>query len=460
MKMLKLKKRLSVWQILALGYLAVIVFGSILLVLPPAVKGGRVYFIDALFTAVSAACVTGLVPFETGACWTLYGQIVILLLIQLGGLGFMTFVSLLLMAVRRNLGQYERRAILQSVGGGQLEGVKRLILRIIVGTFLFEAAGAGLLCIRFIPATGSTAKGVWLAVFHSVSAFCNAGFDVLGGTALAGMGSFSNFATDPLVSLTICMLIIMGGLGFLVWQDVIDCRFNPKKFQIYTKVILVVNAVLLAAGTMLFLIFERNNPSYAGYSFWQKLLCAFFNSTTARTAGFWTTAPETLSASGYLLMNILMFIGGSSGSTAGGIKVGTFTVIALGMAAVLRGKRDLNVGKRRIDSSLLGQALAIFAAYLVLVLLSTLMIAAIEPANADMGGAYTFQQALFESISALCTVGLTVGNFTMGLSVWSKLILILLMYAGRTGILTLSAALMRRRAASSIRRPIDTFFIG
>ena len=453
MKFPRLKTKMNVWSYLALGYFAVMFVGSILLVLPFASKEGGTSYIDALFTAVSAGCVTGLVPLETNVHWSIFGQAVILLLIQLGGLGFMTFVTLLLLMVKHGIGQYHRRAVLQSVGGGHLAGVKKLVRRIVIGTACFEIGGAALLSIGFIPALG-VAQGIWCAAFHSVSAFCNAGFDILGGTVVGGTGSLSYFATDPLVSLTLCTLIIIGGLGFCVWGDVLDCKLNPKKFQFYTKVILIASAVLIFGGTLLFLLFEWNNPLYTGYNFWQKLLASLFNSTTARTAGFYTTDPATLSDSGYLLMLVLMFIGGCSGSTAGGIKVGTFAVIIMGMLAAFRSKKDISFGKRRIESKLLAQALAIFAAYLFLILTSTVIICAIEP-----DGPNTFACTLFETVSALGTVGLSMG-LTSTLTVWSKIILILLMYLGRVGVLTLAFALAKKRDTAEIRYPVDTFFIG
>lgn len=452
MKIPKIKKRMNVWGYLAFGYLAVMLIGSALLALPFAAREGGTNYIDALFTAVSAACVTGLVPFETNIHWNLFGQIVILLLIQLGGLGFMTLVSVILLMIKHSIGQYERVAVMQSVGG-ELNGVKKLIRRILIGTFSFELAGAALLSIRFIPDFGP-ARGIYYAVFHAVSAFCNAGFDLMGGTACAGVGSLSHYATDPLVSLTVCALIIIGGLGFCIWGDVIDCRGNPAKFQFYTRVILTVNTLLLTLGTLLFLGFEWNNPSYAGYNFGERLLASFFNSTTARTAGFFTTDPSTLSDGGYLLTVILMFIGGSSGSTAGGFKVGTFTVIVMGMLAAFRGSKDINIGKRRVDSKLLSQALALFAAFLFLILTATLCVCAIEP-----DGERTFAMALFETVSALGTVGLSM-SYTATLHWGSKLILVALMYAGRAGVLTLAYAVGRRKGTTQIRRPVDTFFIG
>ncbi len=452
MKFPKIRRRLNVWQYLAIGYLVVILTGSILLTLPFASKEGLTSYIDALFTSVSATCVTGLTPFETNVHWTVFGQVVILLLIQTGGLGFMTIVSVLLLLVKRGLGQYERRAVIQSVGGGQLAGVKRLTRRILIGTAIFEFLGAVFLSIRFIPDLG-TGRGIYYALFHSVSAFCNAGFDLFGGTGL-GAGSLSYYATDPLVVLPVVVLILVGGFGFCVWGDVVDCRFNPKKFQFYTKAILAVNFGLLLFSTACFLGFEWHNPTYTGYNFGQKLLLSLFNSTTARTAGFWTTDPSSLSAGGYFLTVILMFIGGCSGSTAGGVKVGTVTVIVMGMVAAFRGKKDITIGKRRVDSTLLGQALAIFVSYLTLVILATLMICAIEPGDAE-----TFRCALFETVSALGTVGLSM-SYTATLTVASKLILIFLMYAGRVGVLTLAFALSRKRDTAEVRRPVDNFFIG
>ena len=446
---LKLKPKMSVWQYLSLGYLIVILLGSVLLVLPISSTSGGVNYLDALFTSTSAACVTGLVPFDTAISWTTFGQIVILVLIQLGGLGFTTFVSIIFLMVKHQLGLNERKAMIQSVGGNKLAGVKTLILRILVGTFSIEFVGAALLCIRFIPDFGA-GKGIYYAIFHSISAFCNAGFDLMG--SVWGNGSsLSHYATDPLVVLVISVLIIVGGLGFCLWGDVLDCKFNPKKFQFYTKVILVVNTVLLVLPTLLFLLFERNNVTYAGYNFGQHLLCAFFNATTARTAGFFTTDPASLSQSGYLLTVILMFIGGSSGSTAGGLKVGTFTVIVVGMFAVLRGKRDITIGKRRIEDSLLGQALAIFTAYLVLVLLATAAICAVQPQ-------FTFAEVLYEAVSALGTVGLSTLNAERGIV--CKIILILLMYLGRVGVLTFAFALRRKHDSTEVRKPVESFFIG
>ncbi len=446
---LKGKIRLSVWQYLALGYFFVILIGSVLLVLPFAAADGSSHsYLDALFTATSATCVTGLVPFDTATGWSLFGQIVILLLIQLGGLGFTTFVSILFMMVRGGLGVYERKVMMQSVGG-KYDGVRKLVIRIVVATFVLETAGALLLMIRFIPDFGA-GKGIYFSIFHAVSAFCNAGFDLMGVAAGTDVSvSLSRYATDPLVVLVICVLIIVGGLGFVLWGDVFDCRGNPKKFSFYTRLILVVNTCLVAISMALFLLFERENFAAAGYNFGESLLVALFDATTPRTAGFFTTDPALLSDSGYLLTVILMFIGGSSGSTAGGIKVGTFAVLVVGMFAVLRGRRDIDIGKRRIENSAFAQALAIFTAYLMLVLVATMLICAIET---DAG----FANVLFTSVSALGTVGLS----RMSFGIASKIIYILLMYAGRVGVVTLALALGRKKTLSEIRKPAETVFIG
>lgn len=450
----KVKRRMSVWRYLTLGYLILILAGSFLLMLPFAKQSGEwgtfADYVDGLFTATSATCVTGLTPVVTGVHWTVFGQVVILLLIQIGGLGFTTLVSILFMAIGgKSFGLYERTAMVQSVGGSKLTGVKKLVKRILIGTLIFEAAGALLLMIRFVPQYGGI--GVWYSVFHSISAFCNAGFDIVG---LQGQ-SLVDYARDPLVSLVICFLIIIGGLGFCVWGDVADCKGNPRKFSFYTRLALIGTAVLLVVGTALFMVFEWNNPGYAGFNFGDKLLCSFFNATTARTAGYFTTDPATLSNSGTLLMIILMFIGACSGSTGGGIKVSTFTVILFGMFSVMRGKKDITIGKRRIDQGTLSQALAVFVAYLVLTITATLLINAIEP-----DAVAAFDAVMFETVSAIGTVGLTMA-LTPSLGIASELILIVLMYLGRVGILTFAFALKRaKKSEVAVRRPVDSVFIG
>ncbi len=448
---MKVKFKLSVWQILALAYLLGTLLGSILLILPFATKSGQsTSYLNALFTSVSAVCITGLSPYDINTHWTLFGQLVILFLIQASGLGFMTIVSAAFLIFKRNMSTGSKNAFILD-SRGNANGVLVLLRRIVVGTLLCETVGTLLLMIRFIPDFGA-GKGIYFSVWHSISAFCNAGFDLMG-SAGGEFVSLTGYATDPLVTLTLTGLIILGGLGFCVWGDVIDCRFNFKKFQLNTKAVLAVNFVLIVSGTALFLLFERDNPSYAGYNFGEKLLVSIFNAATPRTAGFATTDSSTLSDSGVLLTVILMFIGGGSGSTAGGIRVGTFAVIVMGMLAVFRGRRDINIGKKRIDYSLLSQALAILAACLMIVMTGTLIICAVEPSSMGL------KEILFECVSALSNTGLSM-SVTPRLTAASRIIIIILMYAGRVGILTLALALGEKRTADEIRKPVDTLLIG
>ena len=420
-----------------------------LLILPFATRSGQTTtYINALFTAASAVCITGLSPYDIALHWSLFGQLVILLLIQFSGLGFMTLVSAAFLIFKHGMGSSSRNAFMLD-SGGKYNGIGTLLKRIVIGTALCETIGALLLMIRFIPQFGA-ANGIYFSIWHSVSAFCNAGFDLMGTAENGGFVSLTAYVTDPLVSITLCALIILGGLGFAVWGDVIDCKFNYKKFQLNTKVVLIVNLILIVFGTALFMLFERD--TYNGMNFGQRLLASFFDAVTPRTAGFASTDCSALSDSGYLLTVIYMFIGGGSGSTAGGIRVGTFAVIMTGMFAVFRGRRDINIGKRRIDYSLLSQALAIFAAFLMCVVVSTLAIGTIQP---DI----SFERILFETVSALSNAGLSMG-LTPELNTASSIIIILLMYAGRVGILTLALALGEKKTAAEIRRPVDSLLIG
>ncbi len=454
MKLRNIRKKMTVWQLLALGYFAVIITGAGLLSLPFASQAGEnTSFINALFTSTSATCVTGLVPYDTATHWSRFGQIVILCLIQLGGLGFMTLVSLFFNLIGKNMGVYERKALMTSAGEDNRSELQRLLKRILLGTLLFEGLGALFLSFRFIGTLG-TAKGIYYSVWHSVSAFCNAGFDLMGSVS-GKFSSLSAFAKDPLVTLTIAGLIVMGGIGFCVWDDILTSRFRWKKYRLHTKAVLIMTTVLLTSSTLLYLLFERSNPLFTNYTFGDKLLVAFFNACTPRTAGFNVVEFGALSDSSYLLTVTLMFIGGSSGSTAGGVKVTTLFVIVMGISSVLRGKQDVEVGKRRVHNALLRQALAVFVSCLFFVIVATICLCAIEANNP----AATFQTVLFETVSALATVGLSL-SLTPTLSIASKIIIILLMYAGRVGILTVALAFAEQRSPAKIRKPVDTLLIG
>ena len=417
----KSKFSLSVWQVLALAYLGGTIVGSIFLILPCATQEGQqTSYINALFTAASAVCITGLSPYDVATHWPLFGQIVILILVQASGLGFMTLVSAAFLIFKHGMGFSSRNAFMLD-SRGKYTGIKTLLKRIVIGTFIFETVGALLLMIRFIPDFGA-GNGIYYSIWHSVSAFCNAGFDLMGTVQNGGFVSLTEYATDPIVSLTISALVILGGLGFAVWSDVVDCRFKYKKFQLNTRVVLIVNAILIVLGTAAFMLFERNDTQ-ENMNFGQRLLVSFFEAVTPRSAGFATTSCTDLSDSGYLLTLIYMFIGGGSGSTAGGIRVGTFAVITMGMFAACRGRKDINIGKRRIEYSLVSQALAIFAAFLAAVVVSALAIGTIQP---EAG----FKEVVFECVSALSNTGLTM-DLTPKLGVASSIIVLILMYMGR-----------------------------
>lgn len=448
------KFRLSVWQFLAIAYLLGTLLGSALLSLPFATKSGEepTSYVNALFTSASAVSMTGLAPYDTATHWTLFGQLVILFLMQMSGLGFMTLVSAMFLIFKRGLGFGSKNAFVLD-SRGKYNGVGTLLKRIVIGTFIFETIGALILMIRFIPDFG-VANGIYFSVWHSVSAFCNAGFDMLGTAQNGGFVSLTPYVADPLVTLTLSALIIIGSLGFAVWGDIIDCKCRFKKFQLNTKVVLIVNLILIAAGTGLFLLFERNNEFYESLNlnFGQRLLASFFNAVTPRSAGFFSTKLTSLSESGYVLTVILMFIGGGSGSTAGGLRVGTFAVITMGMIANFRKSKDICIGKKRIEHSLLSEALAILATLIAAVIVSTVTICTIEPQAA-------FKDILFECVSALSNSGLGVVNYSKT-TVATRLIITLLMYAGRVGVLNLALAFGENRKAAAVRRPVDTLLIG
>ena len=450
------KPKLTAWQFLSLGYLIVILIGTLLLCLPFSTKAGNeTSFINALFTSTSATCVTGLVPYDTNTHWSIFGQVVILVLIQIGGLGFMTFVTLVFRAIGKRMGMQQRKILMLSAGEERPNDLKRLFKRLLLGTLLFEGLGAAILSVRFIGDFG-VKTGIYYSVFHSVSAFCNAGFDLMGGV-FGGetFVSLTHYATDPLVSITIACLIIIGGLGFCVWDDILSAKGKWKNYNLHTKIVLPVTGALLLLSTLLFLFFERNNADYASYTFGEKLLVAFFSATTPRTAGFNTVDLTHLSDGSYLLSVMLMFIGGSSASTAGGVKITTFFVIVMGMVAVFRNKRDIEIGKRRIHSGLLRQSLAVFVSCLFIILIATLAICCIEETNEQA----TFQAVLFETVSAMGTVGLSL-SLTPTLSVASKIILILLMYAGRVGILTIALAFGEKKDLAEVKKPVENILVG
>ncbi|MCI2046908.1 MAG: Trk family potassium uptake protein [Faecalibacterium sp.] len=441
--------RLTYPQIVALGYFLLIAAGTALLCLPAATYApGGMDVVSSLFTATSATCVTGLVVGDTFTTFTLFGQIVILGLIQVGGLGFMTILAMFGMFLRRRIGLRARTLMKESVNSLYVGGIVRLFHKIIVGTALFEGGGALLLATRFVPKFG-WAKGLWFAVFHSISAFCNAGFDLMG--TLEPYSSLVLWADDPVVCLTICMLIAVGGIGFFVWADLQKNGLHFSHYQLHTKITLTVTAILIAGGTLLFWVLEADN-TLAGMPVWQQILDALFCSVTPRTAGFNVVDTAAMTGSGRLLTVLLMFVGGSSGGTAGGIKTTTLAIIAISSWNSIRNEADNNVFGRRLESDSLRRANAVCTINLAAILIATLAICIAQPVIG-------LQDALFEATSAIGTVGLSVGT-TAAANVFSRLVLVLLMYWGRVGSLSFALLFTENRNPGEARCPEEKVSIG
>lgn len=432
----------------SLTFLAVIFTGALLLTLPIAARSGQsTNFIDALFTASSATCVTGLTVVDTYTHWTLFGQIVILCLIQIGGLGFMTIFTMISLALKRNIMIRERKILMQSTGAEHMGGIIRLIKRILRGTIFFELLGTLLLAIRFCGDFGFV-KGLYMSLFHAVSAFCNAGFDILG--VLWPGASLIPYRSDWLVMCTIMGLITIGGLGFLVWSDIVKFRFNFKKFGLHSKIVIATSVLLVVVSTLLFLLLE-NAHTLKGMSAGDKLLNAMFMAVTPRTAGFYAVDYGQMSESGSLLTMLLMFIGGSSGSTAGGIKTTTFAVLLLAMYTMIRNRDSVCCFKRKIHSGAVALATSVAFIYLAVNVVSAGILCAIQD--------FSIREALFEVISATGTVGLTCG-ITPDLHPFSKCLVSFLMYGGRVGLLSLAIGLGEQKRTLTSARPVESVMIG
>lgn len=448
---MKNKNKIPPVRALSMGYAITILAGTILLLLPISTRSGETTkFIDALFTATSATCVTGLIPFDTFTHWTLFGQIVILFLIQIGGLGFMTILTIIFMIFKRNISLYNRTILMQSAGTYNISEVTKLIKRIIVGTLLIEAVGATILSLEFAK-TLSTPRAIYYGIFHSVSAFCNAGFDILGSST----GSLTQYFNNEVILITIMVLIVIGGLGFIVWSDLMDCKFKFNKLQLHSKIVLTGTLALIIIPAILFYIVEftsfGNQGNFQHLEFTDKLLNSFFLSISPRTAGFITLDLTQLTSSGKLLTIILMFIGGNSGSTAGGIKVTTFIIVLVSLLASARGNRKVRLFKRRVPSKVVTQAGSLFVAYMLMIIMASLIITSIEQ--------FTFEQVLFEVVSAIGTVGLSLG-VSASAGVITKLVLILLMYTGRLGALALLAVFVTEKNENIIEEPKGRILVG
>lgn len=442
-------RHISPAQFIALGFLLIILAGTFLLQLPAASRDGQpVPFLNALFTATSATCVTGLVTYDTWSHWTLFGQFIILALIQVGGLGFVTIGILFSRLRGKKIGLRQRFLMRESIGLPQMGGVLRATGFLLRWTFTFEAAGAVLLSLRFIPRFGLW-RGLWYGVFHSISAFCNAGFDLMGEET--PFSSMTGWAGDPVVSLTLVLLILMGGLGFVVWLDLYRNGRRWHRYRLQTKLVLTTTAVLLVIPFFLLYFCELSRDVWAGLTPGERFLGALFHTVTPRTAGFNTLDYGLFSEPALLLTIVLMLIGGAPGSTAGGMKMTTISAVFLSMRSVLRRRDDVEVYGRRLEPAALGQATVLITLYLALSLCGGAAISALEKVP--------LMAALFESSSAVATVGLSLG-LTPQLGAVSKSILIFLMYLGRIGGLTLLYALADSTRTSPGRLPQEQIAIG
>ena len=448
--MQKQKKRLKMShvQIIALGFFLIIMTGTFLLMLPVSTKNGQgASFLDALFTATSASCVTGLIVQDTSLYWSEFGQAVILLMIQIGGLGFMTIATMFFMFLRKRVHLRGRELLSESISVDQVGGIMRLAKKIIWGTFLIEGIGALLLMIRFVPLYG--AQGIWMSVFHSVSAFCNGGFDLMG-QHTGAYSSLTGFASDWLVNLVIMALIVVGGIGFIVWDDALTHKLKLKKYHLHSKIVLLMTSILLFGGAIIFFFVERNATG-AGMTFGNQVLAALFDSATARTAGFNTVDTASLSDAGKLVTIALMFIGGSPGSTAGGVKTTTIMVLMLYSFSYMRKNRSTSVFGRSLEEDALRKASAVFFTNLMLALGVTVIISSIQ--NLSM------LDLMFETFSAIGTVGMSTG-LTRDLNSISRVLIIFLMYCGRVGSLSFANALAGKRKTAPVRDAVEKITIG
>ena len=437
--------RLRATQIIALGFVGVILLGTVLLSLPVASRNGESCGIfTGLFTATSATCVTGLVLADTYTQWSAFGQTVILLLIEVGGLGFMSVASLVIFMLRKKVGLKQRMVMAQAMSLTDMQGVVRLQRIVIFGSLAVQFVGALILTLRFWPVYGFRQGLVW-GVFHAVSAFCNAGFDIFG--SVAPGQSLIPFNNDPVVLLTLMALITVGGLGFFVWEELVRVR-SFKKCSVYTKLVLIATASIVLTGAALFLLLEWQNPQTLGnMPLWQKLLNSLFQAVTLRTAGFASLNQALLTDGSKAVSLVIMLIGGSSGSTAGGLKTVTFVVLLLFILAKARGKSTVHIFCRTIPESKAIDAMTIFFMMVGLAFAGSIVITTTSPVS--------FVDGLFETVSALATVGVTAG-VTPALSLVAKVLMILFMYFGRVGVLTISLGFLMGNKAQDRFRYADT----
>ena len=445
---------LSTTHIILLSFLIVILFGSVLLSLPISTSSGTsVKFIDALFTATTATCVTGLVTLPTFSTWSVFGQVVILFLIQIGGLGVITIMSGIMILFHKKMGIGDRILLQDAFNLNSLSGLVSFVKRIVCGTLIIEGIGALLYMIVFVPEFGL--RGIWISVFTSVSAFCNAGIDIIAENSLC------NYALNPIINLVTSLLIILGGIGYIVWWDILRVikqkRYKKTKLfgslTLHSEIAIAVTLILIFAGALLILIFEYNNEkTIKNYTLLQKIEVSLFQSVTTRTAGFASVPQENLTNASSVLCLLLMFIGGSPVGTAGGIKTVTFAVVIASTIALVCNKDDTELFGRRISKYAVSKATAVTCMSFIILFTSTLALTAVTNAS--------ILDIFYETVSATATVGLT-RNFTASLNSIGKIIIIITMYLGRVGPISLAVALNRKKNNQNIvRNPVEDISVG
>ena len=450
----RLKFQLSTTQIIMLSFLCVIMISSLLLSLPiSSADGNAVSYIDALFTATTATCVTGLVTLPTVSTWSAFGQAVILILIQIGGLGVVTIISALMILLHKRMGIGDRLLLQDAFNLNSLTGIVRFVKKVMSGTFLVESIGALLFMTVFIPEYG--AKGIWISVFTSISAFCNAGIDIIGESSLC------NYATNPMINITTSLLIILGGIGYIVWWDVVWVAKNTagkshrifKHLRLHSKIAIVTTMILILGGGVLILLFEYDNPMTIGnLSLFDKIQVSLFQSVTTRTAGFATIPQQNLTNASSILCLLLMFIGGSPVGTAGGIKTVTLAVLAVSALATIQNKNEVSLFNRNISRQAINKAVAVTTMSFAIMFASTLLLSAVTDADA--------LDILFETVSATATVGLT-RDLTPYLNAAGKMVIIGTMYLGRVGPISLALALnSNKKHQNIIQDPTEEISIG
>lgn len=441
---IKKRKRMTPFRKILLGFIGVIFLGALILMLPISSQSGAVTpFDQALFTSTSAVCVTGLVVQDTATYWSGFGQAIILTLIQIGGLGVITMMSTAMMLVGKRLSFSQRSTMQNAISAPNIGGIVRLTKFVLKGTALVELIGAVVMMPVFIIDHG--AKGIWMAVFHSVSAFCNAGFDLMGrpGQKFASMTYYSS---HPLINIVLMLLIIVGGIGFLTWKDVVTYKFRFKRYRLQSKVILITSAVLIAVPAVIFFLYD-----FAQLPLGERILGSLFQSVTTRTAGFNTLDLTSMTSIGQAIFIILMLIGGSPGSTAGGMKTTTIAVLVANAVSIFRRKDDPECFGRRIDAGVVKVASTVFLMYITLCFAGAAVICAVEKLPAGV--------CLFETASAVGTVGLTLG-ITPQLGLISHIILILLMFLGRVGGLTVIYAAVTGSGDKMSKLPAEQITVG